>query len=340
MSDQESGESFDAVETASEGTQEGEVDDREQTLDEWAEDGDDWEPEGTPEPPKSSARVAKAAPGGKKGSERSGPDLPYDPNAKVTIKVDGEDVEITLDQAVREYRRRQAADKRFQEAAATRKQAETLLSQLKSDPWGALKALGIDPDKAASERILAKIEEEKLAAENPSELSRRRLEKELAEERSAHESAKKAAEEAELSKKRDEFRVKIDRQFTAALTEAKLPATPYTVARMADVMSRNIREDPQFDATPTELAQLVREDLKAELVDIARQLGPDGLEAFLGAESMKALRKYDIERVRNPKMGGPARRVSDVEQPARRRRVDYTDPIAAKKALDAWAEEG
>lgn len=305
-----------------------------QTLDEWAEQ-DDLE---SGESAKSAEKAGKTA--GAEKKKTVGPkSMPaYDPQTRVMVKVDGVEEEVTIDKAIREYRRHAAADRRFQEASALRKQAEEMVSRLKSDPWGALKELGVDPDRAASERILAKIEEEKLASENPAELERRKLEKELAAERAAKEEIQKRTEEIETNKKREVIRAKIDKQFTAALTDAKLPATPYTVARMADVMARNLREDAHWDATPAELAQLVREDLRAELANLAKALGPDQLEDFLGVDAVKGLRKYDLERVRNPKFSGQARRVGDGEAPVRRRRVDYTDPAAASKALDDWAD--
>jgi hypothetical protein len=280
----------------------------------------------------------KEEPAAKKPAPKAKEAPAYDPGTKVKIKVDGEEVEVTLDQAVREYRRRSAADKRFQEASSIRKEAESLIANLKSDPWGALKELGVDPDEAASQRILAKIEEEKLAAENPAELQRRKAQKELDATRAELEAQKKAAEEAENQKRREQIRGKIDKQFTAALNEAKLPPTPYTVARMADVLQRNLREDPRFDATPAELAKLVMEDLRTELVTIARGLGPDQLEEFLGADAVKALRKHDLDRARNPALAGKARRVGDPETPIRRRKADYTDPEAADRALEEWAE--
>jgi hypothetical protein len=307
-----------------------------QTLDDWAEE--EIDPGVEPDPlERAGVPPVKGKP---KKSENALAVPAFDPQTRVMVKVDGVDEEVTLDKAIRQYRRHAAADHRFQEAAAIRKQAEETMARLKADPWAALKELGLDPDKAASERILAKIEEERLASENPAELERRKLERELADERASKEEIQRKAEEIETNKKREIVRAKIDKQFTAALTEAQLPATPYTVARMADVMARNLREDEHWDATPAELAQLVREDLQTELANLAKSLGPDQLEAFLGTDALKALRKYDLERVRSPRLAGQARRVSDGEPPIRRRRPDYTDPSTAKKALDEWAEEG
>lgn len=262
----------------------------------------------------------------------------YDPNARVKVKVNGEELEITLDQAVREYRRRAAADQRFQEAASLRRDAEAQIEAFKADPWEAMRKQGIDPDDAASKRILAKIEEEKLAAENPSELHRRRAEKELEAANAKIEAQEKAAKDFETEKQRNVVRQKIDQQFTSALKEVDLPKTPYTVARMADVLQRNLREDPRFDATPKELAQLVQEDLRMELVTVARALGPGQLEEFLGADAIKALRKHDLDKVRNPALSGRARSVGDADAPPRRRKVDYTDPDEADAALEEWAQ--
>jgi hypothetical protein len=338
-------ESFDSV-----GTPEEEAE-HNRSIEEWAEEGDTGGDEGLPEArpaedgsgikkPKASPPAEekeKKKPADEKNGEMS---LAYDPNARVKIKVDGEEVEVTLDQAVREYRRRAAADKRFQEASEIRKSAEAVMEKLKTNPWEALRQLGIDPDKAAADRIMAKIEEEKLAAENPSELERRRAIEQLEKEQTAKKALEKQIEEAEIKKKREEIRGRIDKQFTAALKEEKLPATPYTVARMADIVARNLREDPLWDATPAELARLVKEDLQSELARVIKGLPPDQVEAFLGADTVKALRNHDLERVRNPKLQGQPRKLNPGEGPARPRRQAYTDPDAAAKALEDWVSGG
>lgn len=330
-------ENFDAV-----GTPEEEAA-HSQSIEDWADEETEKIPEARPSDKgglkgkEEKGGQERAEKGEKKGEEKAKP--PYDPDARVKIKVDGEEVEITLDQAVREYRRRAAADKRFQEASAQRKAADDLMSKLKSDPWEALRELGVDPDKAASDRILAKIEEEKLAVDNPAELERRKIAKQLEQEKAAREALEKQKEEVELSKKRDIIRSRIDKQFTAALTEAKLPATPYTVARMAEVVARNIREDPRFDATPAELAQLVREDIQVELAAVLRSLKPEQIEAFLGEGTVKALRNHDLERVRNPKLQGQPRKLTPSEGRPRQKATSYTDPDVASKALEEWASE-
>jgi hypothetical protein len=335
-------ESFDSV-----GTPEEEAE-HNRSIEEWAEEGDTGGDEGMPEArpaedgsgikkPKASPPAEEKKPADEKNGEMS---LAYDPNARVKIKVDGEEVEVTLDQAVREYRRRAAADKRFQEASEIRKSAEAVMEKLKTNPWEALRQLGIDPDKAAADRIMAKIEEEKLAAENPSELERRRAIEQLEKEQAAKKALEKQIEEAEIKKKREEIRGRIDKQFTAALKEEKLPATPYTVARMADIVARNLREDPLWDATPAELARLVREDLQSELARVIQGLPPDQVEAFLGVETVKALRKHDLERVKNPKLQGQARKLTPGEGPSpRSRKPSYADPDAATKAIEDWMGE-
>lgn len=322
-------ENFDAVGTPEEEAAHG------VSIEDWVDEdtkGEEGIPEARPREGKQESKTEK----GKK--EAAKPELPYDPKARVKVKVDGEEIEVTLDQAVREYRRRQAADKRFQEASAARKAAEELTGRFKADPWEAMRQLGIDPDKAATERILAKIEEEKLASENPSELERRRAVKQVEEERAAKETLQKQIEEAKLGKARDEIRAKIDKQFTAALKDAKLPPTPYTVARMADVVAKNLREDPHWDATPAELALLVKEDLQEEFAHVIRDLSPEQIEALLGEKTVKALRQHDLERVKNPKLQSEPRKVIPLERGERpKRKQSYTDPDDAAKALEEWA---
>jgi hypothetical protein len=305
-----------------------------QTIDEWAEEEI---PEARPKEEEYQEEKEKKP---QEIEEKEKAQLAYDPNARVKVKVDGEEVEVTLDQAVREYRRRAAADKRFQEASAIRKDAEAVLAKLKENPWEAMQQIGIDPDKAATDRLLAKIEEEKLAVENPAELERRRVAKQLEAETAAKKELERRIEEAELNKKRDEIRSRIDKQFTAALKEEKLPATPYTVGRMADIVARNLREDPRWEAKPSELARLVKEDLQAELAHVIRGLSPAEIESILGPETVKALRNHDLERVRNPKLQGQPRKLAPSEGQPRPRRQSYVDPDAAAKALEEWMSAG
>ena len=117
---------------------------------------------------------------------------------KYKVKIDGEELEVDEEELLRGYQTKKAADKRFQEGAMARKQAEEFVRLLKEDPFKVLSnpQIGHDVRQLAEEFLASQLEEEMLSDE---ERERREMKRKLQEYEESEK--KKKQEQEELQKK-------------------------------------------------------------------------------------------------------------------------------------------
>lgn len=278
------------------------------------------------EAPKSAAPAAEApkAPEAAKGAEAAPAKEPTAADIrKLKLKLDGMDIELPENEVVALAQQSAAAQKRFMEAAQLKKQVteerarvEQALEFVKSQPAEALKRLGIDLRTFAEEtltQILSKEREE--AALTPDQKKARELEAKLRayeeKEKAAEEEAKqKAAAEAEEkarkanAEKEAAIMKKYDEMFTDALKKSGVPATPWSVARMATLMRINLKNKHELNAE--QLASVVKEDYDGEFksrMPKTEKGDYDGekLLAMLGPDVEKAIKAAFVAKLKSPK---------------------------------------
>lgn len=227
------------------------------------------------------------------------------------VKIDGEEREITEEELLRGYRMRESSDKRFQEAAEMRKQAEQLQELMKTDPAKAMKQLGLDPRQFSEEYISRLLEEQMMTPEEKELAELRRERDELHKAKLAEEESKKQSEyDANTQKQAAEYK----RQIEEVITEHKLPHTPTTINRLA------LHMEQSYMKGNTEItAKDVVADVKAELDhDLKSRIEASSIEdiiGVLGEDFIKKVRAYDTGRLKNPKGETP------VEQPKKSERT-------------------
>jgi len=84
--------------------------------------------------------------------------------SKYKVKVDGNEMDVALEELITSYQTRSASDKRFNEAAKMRKEIDSLIEAVEKDPFAIHKLKGIDARKAAEELLLAEIQKEEEAS--------------------------------------------------------------------------------------------------------------------------------------------------------------------------------
>lgn len=222
---------------------------------------------------------------------------PYDPKAMVTMTIDGEQFTDTIENWLRNSQKNGAAERRFQEADKAKKEAEALKELLTKDQRAALKQMGIDPLEFASKLVGEEIERERLAKENPSELRAREAEAKTKALEAEREAERNQAKEAEKARAAQYYKQQYDAQFSQALAKADLPATPYTISRMATLMQQNLERG--LELTADEISTLVREDLSAENAATIGKLKAEQAVKLLPKSFLDDLRKYDLAQVKN-----------------------------------------
>ena len=226
----------------------------------------------------------------------------------VRMKIDGQEVTIPLEKALKGTQRFKAATKKEMAAAAAQKKAEERIAAFLKAPG---KHLSAADEETLEQTILDLIESpdpklQRAADKAFKKLLRRqqmdprdRDRESLAEERARLEADKKAwAEEQERIRQEKELaptRARIEKEFRGALEAVGLPADAETMGRMVQLGLEVNSAGIEWSAK--DLAEVVREEIESKLSYI-RKLPPDRRKQILGDETVDEIRKAEVARVR------------------------------------------
>jgi hypothetical protein len=190
-----------------------------------------------------------------------------------------------------------AASKRMQEASLTKKQAQDFVAMLQQDPMKVLsdpRVMGEEKFRAIAEAYLTKkIQEQQLTPEQRKSIE---MQEKL---RNYEENEKKQKDEVQakqVQQLEEHYAQEYQKTIITALQSSNLPKNPFTVKRMAELMSKNIQHGLELE--PNHLAQLVREDYQKELAALIGGSDPDQIIAMFGDEMTNKIRKADLAKLK------------------------------------------
>lgn len=258
-------------------------------------------------------------------TSQAAPSAPVSPGTQAKtfkLKVDGADLELSEAEVISLAQQGKSAGKRFQEAAATKREAEQIVNYLKSNPKEAFKKLGIDVRKFSEDTLMEMINQEKMS---PAEKKAFENEKRLKEYEKGEKATKDKEHADNMAKLERQHMENYDQVFTAALGTQGLPKTAYTIKRMAELTMVNNRK--KLDLSPDQLAKVVREDYIAEQRVLFEHSDGDALLSMLGKEALKKISKAQLSKYK----GRSA--VPIAKKPSESNGEKGADPIAAWKAF-------
>lgn len=265
---------------------------------------------------------------------------------KLKLKMDGQDLELPEEEVIKLAQQAGVSNKRFQEAAAIKKQAEQVVEFLKANPAEALKHLGIDVRKFSEDTLMEMIKREQ---ESPEQKQIREQQDKLR----AYAQKEKELEEARIQREQEEARTKAEQEqsaktqkliqeydelFTKALASSDLPKNAFTVKRMAELQRINVRKGMELSAD--QLAKIVKEDYENEHKErISAYKTQDGkldgakLLEMLGAEAEKAIQKALVARVKARKEQKFATPVGESDAPKPKAQGSWREFQKRKRGL-------
>lgn len=208
------------------------------------------------------------------------------------LKIDGEEVEVSEDELLSGYQTRKASQKRFEDAAKLRKEAEQTLEYLKKYPSQALEKLGFNVRELAENYIAEQLDLESMT---PEQKRIREYEQKLRayEDREKGIADQKAQEEA--ARLRTHYEQDYSTKIQEALQTANLPKTPYTVKRMAQLMSQALEQG--YDVNPKDIVHIVKEDYINDFKQLWGASDGDTLINILGKDVADKIRKTQLAKV-------------------------------------------
>ena len=249
-----------------------------------------------------------------------------------TLTIDGEEVELTLDELKAGYGKNRASQKRFQEAAELKRSVLGFVSKLKSADVDTITHLfskiGVDFDDIAEKRLRAKLEEMDMPPDKRGmrevERERERLRRERAEwDQQRGEVSLEAETEKHLQRYQQEVRSELDR--------VGLPQSQELRSRVANEIERSLARG--HDLSTADAVDLVWEEMRVA----SRRLPPDSLRRLMGdAPAADNLRRGEAQRVsteQKRQRAAPAKAAPAA--PVKRMRVDPEDGDALKALFDS-----
>lgn len=219
---------------------------------------------------------------------------------EITYKANGvshvEKLPFEIPEEHAEYFRKQlslnkGAQQSMQSQAQLESEVKQFVAAMKSDTKGALSRMGIDPKQFAAMMLEEELKEQ---AMSPEERERNELRSKL------------KAIENERSKEKEEFTKKelerttqmeyerISTKMEEAIKTSGLPQDPAIVKRMAHYML--IGNEYGVKLEPSEVVEVVRDEMFAELKSLVSKLGADKVEELLGKEALNAIRKKNVAK--------------------------------------------
>lgn len=220
---------------------------------------------------------------------------------KYSPKVNGRQVDVEFDptndeEMLKYLSKAMAADEKFQEAAALRKNVEQLVNELKSNPRGVLShpELGLDLKKFAEDILNEEIEE---MQKSPEQKELEKLRKELETKTKRETELEEAKRTAEMERLQEQAFKQFDDDITAALQNSTLPKSPYVVKRIADTMIEAVNMG-YTNASVQDILPIVEQQISGEIQKMFETMPEETMEKLIGKSNLSRLRKSRLAKMK------------------------------------------
>jgi hypothetical protein len=243
---------------------------------------------------------------------------------KYKLKIDGNEEEWDEDKVLTAAQRSAAADKRFAEAAKSRKESERVQKILDSGDRKAIQKLFGDEKfhKMAVEYFNERLEDEELS---PQDRKIRDLERKIQETESEKKKSQEERDAKEMEALQEHYSKQFDKEFSEALSSVNLPNHPSTVKRMAELMEQNLNMG--LDLPAATIARMVEEEFAGSIKSLVSALDGDRLVSMFGDEVVGRIRQANLKKVGLTAPTGSKRTesASQESKPKSGKALDYDD---------------
>lgn len=224
--------------------------------------------------------------GEKKGTKLGGELL----KALVTTKVDGEEEEITVEEAIRRAQKEKASTKRFQQAAQALKKIQEFE---KMDPLELLKARGVDPMKLAHQLVSRQLEWEEMPEKDRQLLQ---YQEELKRYKAWEQQQQRLHQEQQRRHVEEQAARELDKSMIEGFKDAGLPKKKFYMQQMAAQMIGHLKRTGEV-LSPKEAAAKVKKSFIADTRDVVDTLDAKAIREWLGEENVRKLLDDEVKRV-------------------------------------------
>lgn len=246
------------------------------------------------------------------------------------IVVDGVAQQVPLEQLLKGYNTGTVSNKRFAEAAQKVKEAQDLEAKtqewkerLIQNPYAALQAAGIPTESIRQhyeDVVYQWLQVDQMSDE---EKAVHRQKKEHEEMQAKYAQMKQEMEEAQTRKEQEAFQATVAKQqeqilgqINGALDKVGAVKSPEAIRAIANNMKTAIESG--YELSIDDAVALYKEETSSSLKSMISSLPEDALLGLIGQDRMNAIRKMDIEKLKNP-VGLPKTDSVEVKTPAEKK---------------------
>lgn len=228
-----------------------------------------------------------------------------------TVKVDGVDTEVTLDEVLKGYQLAQASYKKMEEASKARKDSEkirqdlqTLVGSLRGgkfeDRVQTLAELVGGPQAFADLYHEIRAQEESYRGMSESERQAHDYKQQLARYQAQEKQREAQEKQTRLSQETARWSQEFPKMFSEALTAEGVRVTPYKIQRMASLAHHYLDKGQQINAGA--LARAIKKESGVS-AQLGSELSGEDLLAELGEDVVKRIEKAFVSKYKksNPK---------------------------------------
>jgi|GEM_PF-1687419 len=244
---------------------------------------------------------------GQEGQAQAGEASTSEASGLVEVKVGSRVLKLSAEDAALVKGMEKSMQAKAREAAQARKEFEAerrFRESLKQNPWESLEKEGLDKDsldRLAEERLQKKIE---LMEMSPEQRRIMELEAKVAADEATREEQRSLA--VARARQIEETRAlqSYDQQIGEAFKASGLPVSdPYAVGLIAAKMQQSIRAAKagkiERPLTAVEAAEKIKGVYRTSVQKFLGSLDPQGIHELLGETSLKALREFDVSKLRS-----------------------------------------
>jgi hypothetical protein len=244
---------------------------------------------------------------------------------KYRVKVDGEELEVDIDELRRGYQLSRASTKRFEEASKLYKQVQPLLSaREKADLNGLLEGIPDDKKREWAEHYLSEwLKYQELDPKDRENLEyKKKLSHYEKQEQARKEAEQKQREEQVQAQLRSKAQQEIDDELSEVLKSIpKEKRSPRLVARIAEEMLAHWQS--RQSKLPAKAAyERATQALKQDVTDVLGSLETEQLVQILPKEVVNKLLKFHADRVKSQSPFGNRSPTTSDPKPSGKKRMD------------------
>lgn len=241
-------------------------------------------------------------------------------SAKHKVKIDGEELEVELEELLKGYQTGKSSTKKFEEAKRLQAEVADFLNRSKENPWELLQQLGVNIDELAERRVADKLEWE-LKPEQERKLIE--MERELKKYKQFEEETKKSQQEQQKAQLAQSAMREVDDEIGAVLKQSGVKPTPRVVARIAETMLAALEAGQKLPAAKA--FERTQKDLKDEVISILGSLPIEQAVSLLPKEFTENYRKHLISKVSENKPFSASKSDESAPRTGRKQKFKSTD---------------